>query len=255
MLIIADVGLNHNGDVNIAKKLIDVAVESGADAVKFQKRPAVLSSQPNFFPEESADAADDDRKINLDFGKLQYQEIHAYCKLKKIPWFASVWDIDGLKFLRSFNPPFHKIPSALINDLKLVEAVAAEKKYTFLSTAEGHLKTIASAVKIFKKHKCPFELMYSHSNFPIKDEEANLNCIVTLRERFQCKVGYSGHEVGLAVSYAAAALGISSLKRFITLNRTLPGPDHAASIEPAGFSQLVSTVRKIESAMGDGKLK
>ena len=257
IFIIAEIGINHNGDVEIAKQLIDVAKIAGADAVKFQKRTIdlVYSKELLDSPRESPwGTTQRAQKEGLEFGLDEYKEIDAYCKEKGIEWFASAWDIESQKFLRQFDLKYNKIASAMIVHEDLLREVASEKKHTFVSTGMTEFDQTDCAVKIFRNASCPFELMHCVSTYPMDDEDANLNCIKTLRDRYQCNVGYSGHEVGLAVSYAAAALGISSLERHITLDRAMYGSDQAASVESAGFLQLVGAVRKIENAMGSGEI-
>ena len=257
IFIIAEIGINHNGDVNIAKQLIDVAKIAGADAVKFQKRSIdlVYSKELLDSPRESPwGTTQRAQKEGLEFGLDEYKEIDAYCKEKNIEWFASAWDIESQKFLRQFDCKYNKIASAMIVYEALLREVALEKKHTFISTGMSEFEQIDRAVEIFNEADCPFELMHCVSTYPMADEDANLNCIKMLRDRYQCDVGYSGHEVGLAVSYAAAAMGITSLERHITLDRAMYGSDQAASVEPIGVFQLVGAVRKIEKAMGDGKI-
>ena len=258
IFIIAEIGINHNGDVKIAKKLIDVAIIAGANAVKFQKRTInlVYSKELLDSPRKSPwGTTQREQKEGLELGADEYREIDAYCREKGIDWLASAWDLESQKFLRQFNLKYNKIASAMIVYDELLREVASEKKHTFLSTGMASLDHIDNAVKIFKNMGCSFELMHCVSAYPMADEDANLNCIKNLRERYKCNVGYSGHEVGLAISYGAAALGISSLERHITLDRAMYGSDQAASIEPIGFMQLVGAVRKIDSAMGDGVIK
>lgn len=255
IFIIAEIGINHNGDVEIAKQLIDVAKVAGADAVKFQKRTIdlVYSKEMLDLPRESPwGSTQREQKEGLEFGISEYQEIDVYCREMGIEWFASAWDFESRKFLRNFDLKYNKIASAMIVYEDLLREVAAEKKHTFISTGMTEFEQIDRAVKIFEEANCPFELMHCVSTYPMEDEDANLNCIKTLRDRYHCDVGYSGHEVGLAVSYAAAALGITSLERHITLDRAMYGSDQAASVEPSGFMQLVGAVRKIEKAMGAG---
>jgi len=255
IFIIAEIGINHNGDMDVTKKLIDVAKDAGADAVKFQKRTIDLVYSKEFLDslrESPWGKTQRAQKEGLEFGIKEYKEIDAYCKQSGIEWFASAWDLESVKFLRQFNLKYNKITSTTIVYEELLKEVSSEGKYTFISTGMASLEDIDRAVEIFKKANCPFELMHCVSTYPMVDEEANLNCIKTLRDRYKCKVGYSGHEVGLAVSYAATALGITSLERHITINRAMYGSDQAASVEPAGFRQLVGAVRKIELAMGDG---
>lgn len=258
MFIIAEIGINHNGDIGIARDLIDMAVDAKCDAVKFQKRTIdlVYSNEMLDSPRESPwGTTQREQKEGLEFGENEYREIDEYCKSKNIIWFASAWDIESQKFLRQFALEYNKIASAMIVDEELLREVASEGKHTFISTGMSTLDDIDRAVNIFREANCPFELMHCVSTYPMKDEDANLKCIPMLRERYKCDVGYSGHETGLAVSYGAAALGITSLERHITLNRSMYGSDQAASIEPAGFRQLVGAVRKIEQALGDGEKK
>jgi N-acetylneuraminate synthase len=253
--IIAEIGINHNGDMEICKELIDVAADSGADCVKFQKRDINEVYTQEFLdsPRESPwGSTQRDQKLGLEFSSDEYQEIASYCKTKKLDWFASAWDLNSQEFLRQFDTKYNKVASAMIVHKALLKEIAAERKHTFISTGMTKYDDIKTAVNIFREVNCPFELMHTISTYPMKDENANLNMIKTLRERFDCNVGYSGHEVGLAISYAAAAMGITSLERHITINRSMYGSDQSASVEPAGFRQLVGAVRKIEKAMGDG---
>ncbi|OPY03888.1 MAG: N,N'-diacetyllegionaminic acid synthase [Syntrophorhabdus sp. PtaB.Bin184] len=255
IFIIAEIGINHNGDIGIAKDLITVAKEAGCDAVKFQKRTIelVYSKELLDSPRESPwGATQRAQKEGLEFGYEEYKEIDRFCGEVGIEWFASAWDLESQKFLRQFNCKYNKIASAMLTYEPLLEMAASEKKHTFISTGMSTLEQIDRAVEIFRNAGCPFELMHCISTYPMEDEDANLNCINTLRERYKCNVGYSGHEVGLAVSYAAAALGITSLERHVTLDRAMYGSDQAASVEPMGLKSLVGAVRKIEKAMGDG---
>jgi N-acetylneuraminate synthase len=189
----------------------------------------------------------------LEFDFNDYETIDQYCSERNIDWFASAWDLDSQKFLNNFNCKYNKIASAMIVYEDLLYMVAKEGKHTFISTGMSNYDQIQKAVDIFRQYNCSFELMHTVSTYPMRDEDANLNVINTLRTKFGCSVGYSGHEVGLAISYAAAALNISSLERHITLDRAMYGSDQSASIEPNGFRQLVGAVRKIEKAMGTGE--
>ena len=255
VFIIAEIGINHNGSIETCKKLIDLAVSAGCDAVKFQKRDieTVYSKEMlESFRESPWGKTQRDQKMGLEFNKSQYHEIDNYCKEKKIEWFASAWDLKSLKFLRNFNCKYNKIASAMLLDTKLLEMVAEEKKYTFISTGMSTMKDIETAVNIFKNKGCQFELMHCVSTYPMKDKDANLKTITTLRQKFNCKVGYSGHEAGLAISYGAVAVGASSVERHITLNRAMYGSDQAASLAPQDLIKLVGGIRKIEVALGDG---
>ena len=256
MFIIGEIGINHNGDMSICKELIDLAADSGCDAVKFQKRDIDQVYTQEFLdsPRESPwGNTQREQKSGLEFSAEEFGEIDRYCKDKGIVWFASAWDVNSQKFLRQFDCMYNKVASAMVVHEDLLTMIAEEKKHTFISTGMSTYEDVDKAVEIFKSVNCPFELMHTVSTYPMKDEDANLNMINTLRERYQCNVGYSGHEVGLAVSYAAAALGITSLERHITLDRAMYGSDQSASVEPAGLRQLVGAVRKIEKAMGDGQ--
>lgn len=255
VFITAEIGINHNGDIDIAKQLIDVAKLAGADAVKFQKRTIekVYCRQELDKPRTSPwGTTTREQKYGLEFGKKEYDEIDRYCQEKGIAWFASAWDLESQEFLRQYNLKYNKIASPLVTYHDFMRKVASEGKHTFISTGMCDLDMIDRAVDIFRKADCPFELMHCVSTYPTNDEDANLNCIPMLRNRYKCDVGYSGHEAGQAVSYAATALGISSLERHITLDRAMYGSDQAVSIEPALFIQLVGGIRKIEKAMGDG---
>ena len=243
--------------MSICKELIDVAIESGCDAVKFQKRDLDKVYTQEFLGslrESPWGVTQREQKSGLEFDINDYQEIDQYCKEKGIEWFASAWDLESQKFLKQFNLNYNKIASAMIVYDDLLQKVAAEGKHTFISTGMTTEEDITKAVDVFQNANCPFELMHCISTYPMNEEDANLNAINTLREKYGCDVGYSGHEVGLAVSYAATALGATSLERHITLDRSMYGSDQSASVEPSGFRMLVGAVRKIEQAMGDGKL-
>lgn len=256
IFIIAEIGINHNGDISICKELIDVAKDAGCDAVKFQKRDIdkVYTQEMLDSPRESPwGTTQREQKQGLEFSKDEYNDIVSYCKSKSIEWFASAWDINSQEFLRQFDCKYNKVASAMVVDEELLKSIASEKKHTFISTGMTTYADIEKAISIFQEAGCSYELMHTVSTYPMKDEDANLNMIKTLKEKFGCNVGYSGHEVGLAVSYGAAALGISSLERHITLDRAMYGSDQSASVEPRGLRELVSAVRKIEQAMGDGE--
>ena len=255
--IIAEIGINHNGDLKIAKKLIDVSVDCGCDAVKFQKRTVdkVYSREIlDSFRESPWGKTQRAQKEGLEFSFEEYSEINKYCNSKEIDWFASAWDVESLEFCKQFNFRYNKIASAMIVDLNFVEKVAMQKKYTFISTGMSTLDDISRAVDIFRKHKTPFELMHCVSTYPMKTEDANLKTIFSLRDEFKCKVGYSGHESGVVISLAAAALGVTSLERHITLDRSMYGSDQPASLEPRGLRELVSSARKIEVSLGTSKI-
>jgi len=255
VFIIAEVGINHNGDINIAKKLIDGAIFSGCDAVKFQKRTVdkVYTKEELDRPRQSPwGTTNREQKLGLEFGEKEYDEIDRYCKEKGIDWFASAWDIDSQDFLRKYNLKYNKVASAMLTHKKLLEEIASEGKYTFISTGMSLLDEIDAAVEIFRRNNCSFELMHCTSTYPMKDEEANIAIIPFLANRYGCKVGYSGHEVGLQISIAAVSLGISSLERHITLDRSMYGSDQAASVEIIGLFRLVRDVHIVEKALGSG---
>tara|TARA_B110000483_G_scaffold159252_1_gene188984 strand:- start:1008 stop:1841 length:834 start_codon:yes stop_codon:yes gene_type:complete len=255
IFIIAEIGINHNGDMKICKQLIDLASMAGCDAVKFQKRDidSVYTKELLDSPRESPwGKTQREQKMGLEFNKEKYQEIDKYCKEKNISWFASAWDMKSQNFLKDFDCKYNKIASAMLVNEELLKLVSEEKKHTFISTGLSTMDDIEKAVNIFKDNDCPFELMHCVSTYPMKDTDANLKTILTLKKRFNCNVGYSGHEAGLTVSYAAAALGITSLERHITLDRAMYGSDQAASLAPPGIKKIVPEVRKIEKALGDG---
>jgi N-acetylneuraminate synthase len=255
IFIVAEIGINHNGDMTLCKDLIDAAHDTGCDAVKFQKRDVDSVYTKEFLdsPRESPwGSTQRDQKSGLEFGKEDYAEIDNYCKEKGIEWFASAWDLKSQDFLNGFDCKYNKVASAMIIYSELLKLIAQEGKHTFISTGMATYKDIQNAVDIFNSENCSFELMHTVSTYPMRDNHANLNLISTLRDKYKCNVGYSGHEVGLAISYAAAACGISSLERHITLDRSMYGSDQSASIEVSGLRQLVGAVRKIEEAMGDG---
>ena len=256
VFICAEIGINHNGDPNIAKKLIDVSIRCGCDAVKFQKRNVekVYTKEILDSPRESPfGTTTREQKLGLEFSLEQYKIIDRYCKKQKIPWYVSCWDIQSQIDMRRFKTKYNKVASAMLTHKKLLEIIAKEKKYTFISTGMSTIRQISDAVKIFRKNKCPFELMNSHSVYPMPEEEANLNVIPFLKKKFKCNVGYSGHEVAAyEVCIPAVVLGATSIERHITLDRSMYGSDQAASLEPGGLERLVRDVRIIDLIMGDG---
>jgi N-acetylneuraminate synthase len=257
IFIIAEIGINHNGDMSTAKQLIDAASDAGFDAVKFQKRTIDKVYTKEFLdsPRESPwGNTQRDQKEGLEFNEIEYNEIDSYCKKQSIEWFASAWDIQSLIFLKKYNLKYNKIASAMIVDRNFLEKVAEEKKHTFISTGMSTIKNIDDAVNIFKKYSCPFELMHCVSTYPMKPEDANLLTIQKLKERYNCDVGYSGHENGVAISLAAYSLGITSLERHVTLDRTMYGSDQAASLEMKVMKNLVDSIKKMHLAYGTDKL-
>ena len=255
--IIAEIGINHNGDLKNAKKLIDISVFAGCDSVKFQKRNpdiCVPVEQKNIIRDTPwGDMTYLEYKYRIEFGNKEYDEIDRYCKEKEIDWFASAWDLDSQEFLKQYNCKYNKIASAMVTNEILLHRVAEEKKYTFISTGMSTLKEIDKAVEIFRSYGCEFELMHCNSSYPTEDFNSNLNCIKTLREGFDCNVGYSGHEKGIQITLAAVASGVTSVERHITIDKYMYGSDQFASVNPMDLLKMCKIVRIIESAMGDGK--
>jgi len=256
IFIIVEIGINHNGSLDIAKKLIDNAIEVGCDAVKFQKRNpdvCVPEQQKKVMRETPwGEMTYIDYKHRIEFGRKEYDEIDKYCKEKDIEWFASAWDLDSQEFLKHYNCKYNKIASPMLTHKKLLEAVAQEGKHTFISTGMSTLEQIDKAIKIFRDVDCSFELMHCNSSYPTEDFNSNLNCIKTLRERFDCNVGYSGHEKGIQITLAAVSLGVTSIERHITLDKYMYGSDQFASVNPMDLLKMCKIIRIIESAMGEG---
>jgi N-acetylneuraminate synthase len=258
--IIAEIGINHNGDLNNVKKLIDIASLSGCSAVKFQKRnPDVC------VPEYQKGVMRDtpwgtmtylEYKYKVEFGKDEYDEIDKYCKEKGIEWSASPWDLDSLEFLLQYDLPFLKIPSAMLTNEKLVRASARwsakKNKELIVSTGMSTVDEIDTAVQWMREEGTEFALLHCNSSYPAPIEELNLSCIKTLKERYKCKVGYSGHEFRLGTSVATVMLGAEIIERHITLDRSMWGTDQLSSVEPQGLIKLVRGVRELEQALGDG---
>lgn len=256
VFIIAEIGINHNGDIENAKKLIDWAVLADCDAVKFQKRTVdkvYTKEYLNSYRESPWGNTQRAQKEGLEFGQADYEEIDRYCKEKGIEWFASAWDIDAQLFLRQFNLKHNKIASAMLTNDAFLKEVASEGKYTFIATGMSNYDEIDHAVEIFRKSDCPFELMHCNSTYPMPKEDANLRLIPALRERYQCKVGYSGHETGRIVSTSAVALGATSVERHITLDNTMYGSDQAASLNVKDLFRLTEDIRLIETILGTGE--
>lgn len=256
IFIIAEIGINHNGDISIAKKLIDVAVEAGCDAVKFQKRTIELVYTPEELtkPRENPfGPTNGDLKRGLEFGEKEYAEIDRYCKEKGIIWFASPWDIKSVDFLERFNVPCYKIASALLTDNELLKKIKTTGKPIILSTGMSTEEQIHHALEVLGQDN--LILLHCTSTYPCKDEELNLKVIHWLKNNFSCTVGYSGHEVGVYPSLAAVLLGAQMIERHITLDRAMFGSDQAASLEPQGLQRLVRNIRAIPTWLGDGKKK
>jgi N-acetylneuraminate synthase len=252
--IVAEIGINHNGNVELAKKLIDTAALGGCDAVKFQKRTVEVV----YTPEELAKPRENpfgptngDLKRGLEFGNEQYAEINRYCAPKDILWYSSCWDEASVDFMERFNPPCYKIASASLTDDALLRHHRRYGRPIILSTGMSTMEQVDHAVDVLGT--TDLILLHCTSTYPSSVEELNLRGIQTLRERYDVPIGYSGHEVGLATSVAAAAMGACMIERHITLDRAMWGSDQAASIEPQGIWRLVKDVRAIERAMGNGK--
>jgi N-acetylneuraminate synthase len=251
--LIAEIGINHNGDVDIAKKLIINAKNAGFDSVKFQKRTIDIVYDENTLlskRESPWGTTTREQKLGLEFEKKDYDEINSFCKDSGINWFASAWDIKSLEFLDNYELDYHKIASAMIIDSEFLEQVSKRKKHTFISTGMSTKENIDNAVNIFSKNNCSFELMHCVSTYPMKVEDANLLTINQLKKEYNCNVGYSGHENGVAVSLAALMLGISSLERHITLDRAMYGSDQSASLEFSGMKNLRESIKKILLSLG-----
>ena len=255
--LIAEIGINHNGDINIAKRLIKNAIDCGFNSVKFQKRTIniVYDKKTLDTPRESQwGKTTREQKLGLEFEKPEYDEIDNYCKELNIDWFASAWDIQSLDFLDNYDLKYHKIASAMIVDHKFLNAVAERNKHTFISTGMSTKEDIDNAVRIFKEHNCSFELMHCVSTYPMLTEDANLITINQLKKEYNCNVGYSGHENGVVVSLAAVMFDITSLERHITLDRTMYGSDQAASLELSGMQNLTKSIDKILLSVGEPSL-
>tara|TARA_Y100000748_G_scaffold78900_1_gene65181 strand:+ start:282 stop:1127 length:846 start_codon:yes stop_codon:yes gene_type:complete len=259
--IIAEIGINHNGSLEIAKQLIDIAKVAGCDVVKFQKRnPDVC------VPEHQKQIMRDtpwgrmsylDYKYKVEFDKSDYDEINLYCKSKGIDWSASPWDIDSLNFLNKYDVPFIKIPSALLTDLELIKESAKSNEDLIISTGMSTLEEVDQAVQTIKdaNSNCQYSILHCNSSYPAPIEDLNLKCINTLQERYKCKVGYSGHEFGLTTTIASICMGASIIERHITLDRTMWGTDQMCSVEPQGLIKLVRGIKELNLALGDGKKK
>lgn len=254
--IVAEIGINHNGDMDIAKKLIDAAVNAGCDAVKFQKRTVDKVYTQEFLDSPRQSPWGDTQraqKEGLEFGKAEYDEIDQYCKEKGIYWYASAWDTEAQEFLRQYDCKFNKVASAMLTNVELLKMIAEEKKYTYIATGMSNYEEIDAAVAIFKDAGCPYELMHCNSTYPMAPEDANLKLIKVMGEKYGVNVGYSGHEQDTLVSVLAVAAGATSIERHITLDRTMYGSDQKASIEPNELDELVKKIREAEVIMGTGK--
>ena len=258
-ILIAEIGINHNGSIKDAKKLIDLAKKYNFDFVKFQKRDLKI-----VIPENIREIKKEtpwgiitymDYKKKIEFGDKEFSEIDKYCRKIKINWFASAWDVNSLSFLKKYGTKVNKIASAMVTNKEFLIQVAKEKKKTFISTGMASLNDIDNAVKIFKKHKCPFVLLHCVSSYPCPEDELNLNLISFYKARYKCDVGYSGHENSVSPTILAWTLGASVIERHITLDRAKWGTDQAASLSEDGIKALTYQINKLPSALGNGKKK
>ena len=251
--LIAEIGINHNGDIEIAKELIKNSKEANFDAVKFQKRDInlVYSKKILDVPRESPwGTTTREQKNGLEFGEKEFDEIDKFCKKINIEWFSSAWDLNSLSFLDKYKLKYNKIASAMIIDQNFLKEVAKRNRHTFISTGMSTRDDIDNAVRIFRENNCSFELMHCVSTYPMEIRDGNLSTINALKEIYKCDVGYSGHENGVVVSLAAFMLGISSLERHVTLDRTMYGSDQAASLELGGMKFLTESINKIKESIG-----
>lgn len=252
--VIAEIGINHNGDIEIAKKLMDVAAQSGCDAVKFQKRTPEIC-----VPEDQKSVQREtpwgtmtyfDYKKRIEFEDAEFKIIDIHAKKLNIDWFASPWDVPSVDFLEKFEVPCHKIASACVTDIELLSAINQTQKTTILSTGMSSIDEIDKAVATLVD--VPLAIAQSTSTYPCVASELNLRALISLAERYNVPTGYSGHEHGLQATIAAVALGATFIERHITLDRSMWGTDHSASLEPAGLQRLVRDIRIVEEALGDG---
>ncbi len=259
VFIIGEIGTNHAGSVQIAKKIIDAAVKAGFNAVKFQKKDVEKIYTSKFldsYLESPWGTTQREMRLYREFSDKQFQEIDKYCKKMKMPWFVSCWNVDSQIRMRKFKTKYNKISSAMLIHEKLLQVVSKERKHTFISTGMSTMKDIEKAVKIFRKEKCSFELLHTNSSYPMKNNEANLKLIPVLAKKFKSNIGYSGHETGASfISTAAVMMGATTIERHITIDRTLYGHDQAASLEPEGMRRLVRDIRMVDEILGDGRKK
>ena len=254
--VIAEIGINHNGDLDIVRQLIDLAKSAGCDAVKFQKRTieVVYAAEVLASPRESPwGTTTRHQKEALELDEVDYDEIDAYCRTVGIDWFASAWDVASQHFLRKYDLPYNKIASPMLTHDELLEAVAAEHKPTLLSTGMSTWEQIDRAVEIFDHHNCPIVLMHTVSEYPAREETLNLRLMNELRRRYNRPVGYSGHESSMIPSVIAAVMGAVAIERHITIDRAMYGTDQAASLEKRGLEMMVGYVRTIPAVLGDGQ--
>jgi len=255
--VIAEIGINHNGDIELAKQMIAAAHECGVQAVKFQKRTPELCVPPH-----QRDVLREtpwglitytEYRHKIEFGRAEYDKIDAYCRTLGVEWLASAWDLPSLEFLRTYNCPYNKIPSAMLTHHALVREVALEGKVTFVSTGMSEYSDIDHVVSLFRELKCPFILMHTISEYPVPNSRLNLRQIAALRDRYNCPVGNSGHESTMLPSLIAVMMGAVAIERHFTVNRALWGTDQAASLEPRGLDTLMNYFNQIPFILGDGE--
>ena len=255
IFLIAEIGINHNGDIDLAKKLISLAKDCDYDAVKFQKRDInIVYSEKTLSQKRESPwgTTQREQKLGLEFSEKEYDIIDSFCKEKNIDWFASAWDLNSLNFLKKYNLRYNKVASVMLTHEELLNKIADEKKFTFISTGMSSEKEIDRAVKIFDEKNCPYSLLHCNSTYPCPLEEINLSYMLKLREKYDCIIGYSGHESSVSPSFAAAVLGAEVIERHITLDRAMYGSDQAASLSPPGLKKLLPEIRRVEEALGDG---
>ena len=254
--ITAEIGINHNGNIETVKKLIDQSKGAGVDAVKFQKRTIEIVYSEDVLSQHRDSpwgTTQREQKEGLELSLEDYEEIDMYCKKIGIDWYASAWDIPSQDFFKNFNLKVNKIASAMTTNIEFIERVASEQKPTFISTGMCTYEQIQNAIDVFKNSNCDFVLMHTNSEYPSKEENLNLNAINTLSKKFKCNVGYSGHEASVSPSIVAAAIGAVSIERHVTLDRSMYGSDQAASLEVHGLQTLVGSIRKLKYILGDGE--
>ena len=255
-MMIAEIGINHNGDMDIVKKLIDIAVAADCDIVKFQKRTIDKVYTLDFlasYRESPWGTTQRAQKEGLELSAENYQEINEYCSNKGIEWMASAWDVEAQKFLQQFNLKYNKVASAMLGNFELLTEIAKEGRFTYISTGMSTYEEVDAVVNIFKQYNCPFEIMHCNSTYPMKPEDANLRLIPILKERYKVNIGFSSHEIGVVATLGAVALGATSIERHITLDRNMYGSDQKASTEPDELIELVKQIRVMESALGNGE--
>jgi len=255
-MMIAEIGINHNGDMDIVKKLIDIAVAADCDIVKFQKRTIDKVYTLDFldsYRESPWGTTQRAQKEGLELSAENYQEINEYCSNKGIEWMASAWDVEAQKFLQQFNLKYNKVASAMLGNFELLTEIAKEGRFTYISTGMSTYEEVDAVVTIFKQYNCPFEIMHCNSTYPMKPEDANLRLIPILKERYKVDIGFSSHEIGVVATLGAVALGATSIERHITLDRNMYGSDQKASTEPDELIELVKQIRVMESALGNGE--